>query len=175
MSVQFHNPSISSQKHPLGCILQSIFIILRPNIKTNLTDYHIFFLQFHTWFSHSQDIWLCFSYILRGVLPKVNFPRRHSHLYWFVNSREPLQTGRQIPNWRPPSNLIGMEPLSQKLKDHCHWISPLDYQSTMWGNLLSTLCYHYQFRAVGQKIILCKSTTSRKKLRQTKVAASKRL
>lgn len=41
--------------------------------------------------------------------------------------------------------------------------------------LLSTLCYHYQFRAVGQKIILCKSTTSRKKLRQTKVAASKRL
>lgn len=93
MSVQFHNPSIRCQKHPLGCILQSIFIILRPNIKTNLTDYHIFFLQFHTWFSHSQDIWLCFSYILRGVLPKVNFPRRHSHLYWFVNSREPLQTG----------------------------------------------------------------------------------
>lgn len=135
MSVQFHNPSISSQKHPLGCILQSIFIILRPNIKTNLTDYHIFPLQFHTWFSHSQEIWLCFSYILRGVLPKVNFPRRHSHLYWFVNSREPLQTGRQIPNWRPPSNLIGMEPLSQKLKDHCHWLSPLDYQSTMWGNL----------------------------------------
>lgn len=73
MSVQFHNPSISSQKHPLGCILQSIFIILRPNIKTNLTDYHIFFLQFHTWFSHSQEIWLCFSYILRVFSQRSTF------------------------------------------------------------------------------------------------------
>lgn len=41
--------------------------------------------------------------------------------------------------------------------------------------LLSTLCYHYQFRAVGQKLFFASRQQAEKKLRQTKVAASKRL
>lgn len=69
LSFLFHNPSISNRKHPLGCIWQSIFIILRPNLKTNLTDYHIFSHSLHTSFSHFQEIWLCFSYI-KGCPPK---------------------------------------------------------------------------------------------------------
>lgn len=62
--------SISSQKHPLGCILQSIFIILRPNIKTNLTDYHIFSPSIsYLIFSFPRDLVL-FQLYIKGCSPK---------------------------------------------------------------------------------------------------------
>lgn len=135
MSVQFHNPSISSQKHPLGCILQSIFIILRPNIKTNLTDYHIFFLQFHTWFSHSQEIWLCFSYILRVFSQRSTF---HGATVIYIDLSTAENLFRRAGRFRIDVLLQILSEWSHSVKNWKTTVTGsrrLIYQSKTWGNL----------------------------------------